>query len=356
MKKENIEMCFKKRKYKVNIESVYSEYSSFNNSSNTFTPSLKSRVTRSDYDSLTCTHGDYKEFNQAINNEISSIDTATAIRIHSLSEAWIKLLGILKTNGVNNAGEKVYFRGQTDKDWAINSSIVRSIYNKFGQDGLDYANQTMSDGKSRIEKVKFNEYMDIIKDSKTEQKMKEQGFIPPKFMNANWYAIMQHEGFETRFIDFTEDFLVALYFSCAEWESNEKNFEKKDIVGTPDKDGIVFIMGHKWLQVKFNRDEKDNPFLRMKDPKTLPGEQIHYIIEPEILHPRITKQRGVFLSSRYLFKDIKIDGYRLIIDKDSKESILEDLNILGINRSRLITDWKFNEKDAIKQYFEITKN
>lgn len=344
--------------YKVNQRKIEEEYSKFSSYGTKIDDDqINDRLLQSGIDPLTRTHGDYDVFRKSTQKVIDTLSNSSALRVNSLTEAWVKLMGILKTKNAYIEGKKLYFRGQSNSKWAIRSSIVREIIESYGEEGLEFANTTQIDGITTYEKIMFNKFMKDIQESDYLRKVKNQGFVPPKDLNANWWAVMQHEGkFSTRLIDITESFLVALYFACAKWTNNEDEFNDLDEPGNPDSDGIVFIFEEDDINtIHFNKDESDIPFNRMKYPLKPNGEKdVNYFIRPEILHPRVVKQQGLFLTRKYLNEHIEIkDGYRLIIDKESKISILKELRMLGINRKKLVTDWGFNKDDQRKEYNKL---
>lgn len=91
-------------------------------------------------------------------------------------------------NGENDL-MKCYYRGQCNKDWSLQPSIARSYYNCAEYD--------------QIKKAK-NSNQWIATDSLFEN-----------------IARMQHYGYPTRFLDFSTDIDVALYFACSSPDSND---------------------------------------------------------------------------------------------------------------------------------------
>lgn len=119
-----------------------------------------------------------------------------------------------------------------------------------------------------------------------------------------WLALAQHHGLPTRFLDWTQNPLVALYFACRE---------------NHQKDGLVFFSsGISTL----NLDVEKNPF-EIKN---------NYMWVPKHFSQRLTNQRGVFTISKDPLKEFH-NGvfFKVIIEASSKLKILNTLKKYGIN-------------------------
>lgn len=109
----------------------------------------------------------------------------------------------------------LWFRGQSDQDWSLLPNIMRPI-----KDG---------DGKETVGRDGFLLGMRKML-TLAQAKILPQG---EHYHGAEWLALLQHHGFKTTLLDWSENFHSALYFAIEPWgDSNEE----------PEKDASVRVL------------------------------------------------------------------------------------------------------------------
>lgn len=196
---------------------------------------------------------------------------------------------------------------------------------------------------------------------------------------------MQHYGIPTRLLDVTRNPLIALYFACRENPATDGEIVLLNIpiknIKFFDSDRISILSNLAKQQVDFGYDyKKDFNYKKDEDVKEVNNEYFGYllhsikedkphfydIIDPRHLeqvfavqvkldNPRIIRQNGAFLlfgiqksiegingktNCSIINPDwvLKPKKEKLIIPKEHKNTIIEELNLLGINYSTLFPE------------------
>lgn len=146
-----------------------------------------------------------------------------------------------------------------------------------------------------------------------------------QFDDWDWLVYAQHFGMKTRLLDWTSNPLTALWFAC----SNEF---KKDV------DSVVYILKNAETFL-LDKSKETSPFDRTKTR----------VLKPTLNNERIIAQAGWFTAHKYSNSakcfvdlrtntDIETSIIEVTVPKGIKPSILESLNVFGINSQVLFPD------------------
>ncbi len=191
-----------------------------------------------------------------------------------------------------------------------------------------------------IRKKLLNHEFDILQD------FKKYVFAFPYIKNASdFYALAQHYGLATRLLDFTINPFVALFFAV-----NQISF--------PENDNYKLVM----LSKRELKPISLNPYSAIGDVLTLyemddfkgiikqcfdslseKSKDGIYLFEPNYTNSRIMSQEGLFIIDTKLkyFEDLNSITNECIIfeiNKILRDEILKRLDLMGINRIKMMND------------------
>ena len=223
------------------------------------------------------------------------------------------------------------FRGHSNKEWKLESTLERALSNKWTPDTAIRA----EDYTINLFKSKFHLYDSTNKTPSSK---------------LQWISLMQHYGVPTRLLDFTESPFIALYFtieSCraipksdfAIYAIDYQNLLKKSINYVKQKDKEF---KYDYLEAL---SKQDNIFEEIIDRFSY---DILWVTEPKEGNLRLDRQAGCFLTSGNLGKKIEdiilldiykdVDIQKIIIPKEFYTNIYTLLKKTNITSKALFGD------------------
>jgi len=211
------------------------------------------------------------------------------------------------------------YRGQEDSKWPVESAASRRIRNN---------SEPQSDNLPGLETfIRYHEDSLLAP-----ARMDGYGIRDGRVLSdLELLAELQHFGAATCLIDFTTNFLVALWFACYEFTYSEgENEEKNDgKVCVLNIDNVCRSIGQHYLENRIR------PIMRMEMIESLEKPSYWYWA-PHGMNRRILKQDSLFVFGKPDITDNHWDS--IPIDKEEKFDLLNELDNLGVSRKSLFKD------------------
>lgn len=230
---------------------------------------------------------------------------------------------------INSFSNNYIYRGQSDSNWLLKSTLERIIGEKFKTDFAKYEGMSLN-----LFKNKFHLY----DNSNTRPETK-----------LGWLSIMQHYGVPTRLLDFTTSPYVALYFAIeAARKQDEKNLSLYAIDYRAVMKRTLEII--KKTDKKFNieYDEvnyiQDQIFEETIDRYSL---EVLWVTEPQLANLRLDRQAGCFLFASTVEKSFEellnsvyndVDFQKINISYSFWDNIFTMLSRVNINSKTIYGD------------------
>lgn len=246
--------------------------------------------------------------------------------IKSLEEYTSEIKNIISNEGGFNTTTLPWFRGQSDENWELFPSLYR-----LGGKG--------------------NQEREMIRDFKLKGHLKIQS---PSENNLEVLFTMQHYGIPTRLLDWTESYLIALYFAVLNFKSQCNSavwilfpWDLNEVVLTKTKGFNSFAR----TIPSFNDKRLEGYSIYPNSFERKPDEKYPIAIRPIRTSDRIIAQKGMFTihghnrnSLNSIIENLNneegtdINLIKLTIAGDSKLEILRELFVSGITHSILFPE------------------
>jgi FRG domain len=219
---------------------------------------------------------------------------------------------------VNEPPLNVTYRGQRNASWKLESTLERAAKEKFGDAFRQFLHHfeisIIDQFVERCTRLKLGDIYCPKNPNNT------KNGLPDYSDTYQWLSLLQHYGYPTRLIDFTDDLWVALFFALEHLEPNVpfaiytlpilvSNKLPKDSNGNPyqfvDKGKIVFNV-NELLGLIINFSHFYSPYgARSLTPDWNNPKQNYGWDEPAIKNTRIERQDGKFLYQLWLDDQIE---------------------------------------------------
>lgn len=217
---------------------------------------------------------------------------------------------------------QVLFRGQANEDWAIQSSAGRRLKNQMKQTGSDI-NQTNFVNQKRF----ISYHVNLVADARS------YGYGQIKsgstLSDLELLAEIQHLGGSTCLVDFSTNFLIALWMATDMKEDANGKLFWIDMGLDTNQQNILYYNRYKegdtiqrlLTKVKWSFESKDRKI-----------EPCFWLWKPSMLNNRILMQDSVFMFGLAAFpkdgqdKNARINYKSIIINKNDKMHIREELD------------------------------
>ena len=280
------------------------------------------------------------------------------ISINNVSEL-LDILNVIKFNfGIDNRIKKLFmYRGHASAEYKLIPSIFRKY--KKENDKKEYYKYFLLDENEM--------YMHFIKEAKSYIKNIDdntnEGYL-------EWLVYAQHFGVPTRLLDFTHNPLVALYFACSKEEEddgtvwifnliNYRNFHSKllkneaNVNKNTTRNELIYEIISELKNGTLNCSKFPIQFIPYYLDERMSTQASSFLLWGRPFEDMIEKENYINISSAKNGVSIEYEGkseefiLKILIPHEKKKTILEELDLLGVNPKSI-----FPGLDGIGKYIE----
>ena len=251
--------------------------------------------------------------------------------VKSVAESWQELQRLTASK------DDYAYRGQANADWGVESGALRRI-----EETNPQAKKT-TPSKEKENFISYHE-KELLEPARMDGYGDGEG---RPLYDLELLAKLQHNGAATCLIDFTRNFLVAMWFACRPHKEKEKEKGKYKEIW---KDGKIFILNTSDEKNFLSLEEEDlkevRPILKFQtrdDATSFKEETIlsfpkpsWWYWSPQGLIQRILKQDSLFIFGHAKIEDTLLQ--EIEIKHKHKDKIMEELERLGITERILFKD------------------
>ena len=243
---------------------------------------------------------------------------------------------------IPSAGSPVLvFRGLENNGWGLESTAYRR-----------YANPP-----PHSDFIQYNcELIDSAKNANYHRKENND------LEDIELLAELRHYGAATALIDFTRDFLVALWFASREWKEKAIQEDGKEIEIQTDGKVIIANIGDSDVFLELTSKDKQSSLEEILNFKTREDRNTSKTARTDVdsstselsdqkkaklwywqprfaINHRLSAQKGVFIFGKAAINTADIEYWQVIISQEHKEAIHRELSdCFGINEDSLFND------------------